>query len=301
MSFIAINCTYKENNKDILNTEEINSQEKNNFNFVFFYNKYKNYLPNNNVPSKEFLTWLIGFTEGEGSFIVNKRGDLCFVIVQSTSDIQVLEYIKNTLGFGKVISQSVKTSRYVTQSKKEIEVIISLFNGNIVLPSRKKIFAKFVEGFNLWVNKGTIRLDKVEFINNSILPDLNNNWLAGFTDREGCFTSSIGDKKYTFNYNIAQKWEENVVVLEAICKLFGVGKVSPHNVKNVYEYRVNGIKACKILFHYFDTHNLYTKKQISYLLWKQLHEDFVNKNHLISEKRVIMMEKARMINNIKSQ
>lgn len=301
MSFIAINCTYKENNKDILNTEEINSQEKNNFNFVFFYNKYKNYLPNNNVPSKEFLTWLIGFTEGEGSFIVNKRGDLCFVIVQSTSDIQVLEYIKNTLGFGKVISQSVKTSRYVTQSKKEIEVIISLFNGNIVLPSRKKIFAKFVEGFNLWVNKGTIRLDKVEFINNSILPDLNNNWLAGFTDGEGCFTSSIGDKKYTFNYNIAQKWEENVVVLEAICKLFGVGKVSPHNVKNVYEYRVNGIKACKILFHYFDTHNLYTKKQISYLLWKQLHEDFVNKNHLISEKRVIMMEKARMINNIKSQ
>jgi LAGLIDADG DNA endonuclease family protein len=80
---------------------------------------------------------------------VNKRGDLCFVIVQSTSDIQVLEYIKNTLGFGKVISQSVKTSRYVTQSKKEIEIIISLFNGNIVLPARKKIFAKFVEGFNL--------------------------------------------------------------------------------------------------------------------------------------------------------
>ena len=302
LSLIAFNSTYnKQFNKDTLKLEEINSEENNKFNFVFFYNKYKNYLPNNNVPSKEFLTWLIGFTEGEGSFIVNKRGDLCFVIVQSTSDIQVLEYIKNTLGFGKVISQSVKTSRYVTQSKKEIEIIISLFNGNIVLPARKKIFAKFVEGFNLWVNQGTIRLDKVEFINNSIFPNLNNNWLAGFTDGEGCFTSSIGDKKFTFNYSIAQKWEENVVVLEAICKLFGVGKVSPHYVNNVHEYRVNGIKACEILFHYFDTHNLYTKKQISYFLWKQLHKDFVNKNHLISEKRVIMMEKARMINNIKSQ
>jgi LAGLIDADG DNA endonuclease family protein len=90
--------------------------------------------------------------------------------------------------------------------------------------------------------------------------------LAGFTDGEGCFTSSIGDKKFTFNYSIAQKWEENVVVLEAICKLFGVGKVSPHYVNNVHEYRVNGIKACEILFHYFDTHNLYTKKQISYFL-----------------------------------
>lgn len=82
------------------------------------------------------MTWFIGFTEGEGSFIVNNRGDLAFVITQSTSDIRVLNFIKETLGFGKVISQSAKTSRYVTQSKKEIDIIISIFNGNIVLPSR---------------------------------------------------------------------------------------------------------------------------------------------------------------------
>ena len=66
------------------------------------------------------------------------RGDLAFVVTQSTSDIRVLYSIKETLGFGKVISQSAKTSRYITQSKKEIEIFISLFNGNIVLPTRHK-------------------------------------------------------------------------------------------------------------------------------------------------------------------
>ena len=77
-----------------------------------------------------------------------KRGGLQFVITQSSSDVQVLNYIKTNLGFGKVIPQSANTSRYVTQNKKEIELIIHLFNGNIILPSRRKKFENFVKGFN---------------------------------------------------------------------------------------------------------------------------------------------------------
>jgi hypothetical protein len=71
------------------------------------------------------------------------------VITQSTSDINVLNYIKETLGFGKVIAQSIKTSRYVTQSKTEISVLINLFNGNIVLPTRQEKFKLFLNGYNL--------------------------------------------------------------------------------------------------------------------------------------------------------
>jgi hypothetical protein len=91
----------------------------------------------------------VGFTEGEGSFIVNNRGDLAFVITQATNDKQILEYIKEILGFGKVIPQSAITSRYVTQNKREIDIIISIFNGNIILPSRQQKFATFIEGFNI--------------------------------------------------------------------------------------------------------------------------------------------------------
>lgn len=267
------------------------------FDFSIFFEKHKAYLPNNISPSSNFLTWFIGFTEGEGSFIVNNRGDLAFVVVQNTSDIKVLYYIQETLGFGKVIPQSLKVSRYVTQSKKEIEMIISLFNGNLVLPTRKIQFNKFIDAFNIWANKGNIKLEPIVFKDNSIKPSLNNSWLAGFTDGEGCFTCSISDKKgFNFNFSIAQKGKENIIVLNHISLMFKAGIISQHFVKNVYEYRIGGIKACPKIFPYFDEYTLLTKKSLSYTLWKQIHVSLYNKEHLCADKRLIMIEKVRMIN-----
>ena len=78
------------------------SNSINNFDFSAFFDKYKIYFPNNKVPSKNFLTWLVGFTEGKGSFILNNRGDLAFIITQSTLDKQVLEFIQEILGFCKI-------------------------------------------------------------------------------------------------------------------------------------------------------------------------------------------------------
>ena len=45
---------------------------------------------------------------------------MAFIITQSTSDIQVLKFIQDTLGFGKVRNQSAITSRYVCQAKPEM-------------------------------------------------------------------------------------------------------------------------------------------------------------------------------------
>lgn len=266
------------------------------FEFTLFYQKYKSYLPNA-LPSSEFLTWFIGFIEADGSFIVNNRGDLAFIVIQSTSDIRVLYYIKETLGFGKVIIQSAKISRYVTQSKKEIEIIISLLNGNIVLPTRQKKLESFIKGFNSWANKGSIRLDSIVFIENIILPSLDNSWLAGFTDGKGCFTCSIGEKKgFSFNFSIAQKGESNLYILKQLCTIFKGGIVSNHYIKTVFEYRIAGVKACANIFPYFDKYTLLTKKSLAYTLWKQVHVDLVNKHHLDTEKRKQIIEKARMIN-----
>jgi hypothetical protein len=45
---------------------------------------------------------------------------------------------------------------------------------------------------------------------------------------------------------------------------------------------------------------LCTKKSISYTLWKDIHKDLSNKNHLDPIKRVEMIEKARLINKFTS-
>ena len=67
------------------------------FKFNLFYSLYVKRFPNTKIPSKSFLEWLIGFTEGDGSFVLNSRGTPVFVITQSTSDIQILHYIQQTL------------------------------------------------------------------------------------------------------------------------------------------------------------------------------------------------------------
>ena len=270
---------------------------KKDFDFELVSTKYKLYLPNNNIPSNTFLTWLVGFIEGEGCFLVNNRGDLAFIITQSTKDITVLKFIQEVLGFGKVISQSTTTSRYVTQNKKEIDIIISILNGNIVLPKRQESLSSFIAGFNLWVTKGRILLNPVQFIDNSPLPTLNDAWFAGFIDGEGCFTCSINETKgFGFNLSVAQKWEENRCVLEHFCSLFKGGIVSKHSIENVYEFRIGGIKKCKTVFPYFDTYNLYTKKHLSYKLWKDIHARLSNKDHLNKDKRQEMIEIVKMIN-----
>lgn len=282
----------------VLALTSLTTTPNNSFDFTLFYTKYKALYGDRPLPSKEFLSWLIGFTEGDGSFIVNKRGDLAFVITQPTSDIRTLEFIKETLGFGKVISQSATTSRFICQTKLEIELIISLFNGNLVFPSRQKSLKIFIDGFNIWCSKGRVKLNKIDFIPSAILPDLTNSWLAGFTDAEGCFTVSIlsNSVAFRFRFILTQKGEINLPILNHLVTLFKGGRVEPHSVKDVYEYRLNGLKGCSNVFNYFESFSLYSKKAVSYALWKQLYTRLKNKEHLDPELREVLKEKASMIN-----
>lgn len=288
---------FSSSNQSIFKRHMSNYNLNNKFNFSAFYKKYQIHLPNNRIPSENFLTWLVGFTEGEGSFIVNNRGDLVFVITQATRDKQVLEFIQEILGFGKVIPQSAITSRYVTQNKKEIDILVSLFNGNFVLPKRQETWDLFIKGFNKWVTKGRILLEPVVVNNRLILPTLNDAWFAGFTDGEGCFTCSIGEKRgFSFNFNISQKWAINLTVLEHFSVLFKNGIVSRHSEENTYEFRLGGVNHCKDVFSYFDKYTLYTKKSLSYKLWKDIYNNLVHKDHLDESKKQEMIEKAKMIN-----
>ena len=87
-------------------------------------------------------------------------------------------------------------------------------------------------------------------------------------------------------------------VLEHLYLLFESGIVYKHSVKNVYEYRVSGVKICQKIFRYFDKYTLYTKKSISYILWKEVYNNLIDKHHLDESKRLEIIEQARMINSI---
>ena len=272
------------------------------YNFESFYLKFNEYYPNAKKPSVQFLQWLIGFSEGEGSFIVAKRGDLSFVITQSTIDINSLNYIKDNLGFGKVIVQSSKqkTHRFIVQDVKNLILISLIFNGNMVFPTRNARFLTFLSSFNERLLKNNMDIIKPKI--NTIIPTLQDAWLSGITDGEGSFTCSLlsNSSAFRFRYILTQKWEANKYVLEHLQNILknssANGSVVPHSADNVWELRINGVKNCQGLFTYFDEFNLVTKKKDSYLKWKAIHSRLVNKEHLNKDIRSELISLAKGIN-----
>ena len=248
---------------------------------------YSKLYPNSPKPSKAFLEWFIGFTEGDGSFIVP---GLQFVITQSSSvalRVQVLNYIQTNLGLGKVIQQSKSnhTHRFIVQDVSNILLICLIFNGNMVFSTKNSQFLIFLSAYNNLALR--LKLGIINPIVSTLLPSLQDYWLAGFTDAEGCFTLSLlsNSNGYRLRYIISQKWEVNKVILQHISTIFSVGYVRTHSVADNWEYVVNGVKNTSHIIPYFDTHLLYTNKKQSYNLWKELRILLINGAHLNSETR----------------
>jgi hypothetical protein len=238
------------------------------FDFKEFEKQYVLIYPNNKVPSYEFLTWFIGFVEGDGSFIITNRNEFQFVITQSSQDLLVLEYISKNLGLGKIIRQSNRTHRLIVQDIQSIYLIILLFNGNIILPSRKKNFKKFIDNFNLKINLGKIKYSYVKPMVNNLLPSTTNSWITGFTDAEGCFTVSFlsDSNAFRLRYIVSQKGDRNLPTLSHFILLFKAGKIEAHSIKSNYSYILSGEKNCYNIYDYFENFPLKSHKITSFKL-----------------------------------
>jgi len=272
-----------------------------------------------NQPTPEFLTWLIGFAEGDGSFSKASRGDLYFVITQDTRDTQVLEYIQKQLNMGKVISapRGKTTSRFIIQDKLGLYLIALIFNGEIRTPSKLKSFNDFLNSLN---NKN-IRLvnsrkltefgfnNKDNFFEEIKSYDkpkdltLTDNWLIGFVDAEGSFHVSFSEKnKSSFKilFDLPQKGADNKeVILKKLVSLFGVGTVCKHFHEDNWSFRVNGLSNSKVIMDYLDKFNytFLTKKYNSYLVWKIIHKQIKNLEHLDPINRQKLINLSKTVNN----
>jgi hypothetical protein len=85
--------------------------------------------------------------------------------------------------------------------------------------------------------------------NTYVIPSLNDAWISGITDGEGCFTCSLlsNSSAFRFRYILTQKWEVNKIILLSILNLFYPvqGSIVSHHISNVWELRINGLKNCQ--------------------------------------------------------
>lgn len=276
------------------------------FNFNKFNEEYKKQYPNNNLPSKEFLEWFIGFFEGDGSFLIAKRGDLSIIITQSDKDINVLNYIKDNINFGNIIIQSKKdkTYRWVVNKQLDLKLLIHLFNGNIVLPIRYVKLSIFITKLNEKLLKNN---ESIIIINNYVkLPSLNDAWLIGFIEAEGCFSIRYSTAYNKFNpiFSLSQKYESNKYVLEHILYLFQTyinkpkGSIRAHSKNNVFEINILGTTSCLSILNYFKNFNFHSNKFNSYILWLEINIILSKRklNPLTDEQIINLANKCKIIN-----
>jgi hypothetical protein len=237
--------------------------------------------------NRQFLEWFIGFTEGDGSFIVSKN-KVYFDITQNLSDIQVLYYIKKQLGFGKVLireEESRNVGVFYVSSKENFTKLISIFNGNLSINSKK-------EQFKLWLNTYNEQYNmSILFKNHLVKPCLHSSWLSGFVDAEGCFYGRVQScylsrlrKAPHLTFQVSQK---EFRIIKTLRDLFL--NTNSLNLKNIHydkswegwTFHCSSFIKLKVIRNYFSRHPLKTKKSISFMKWCKIHDMILNKEHLI--------------------
>lgn len=225
-----------------------------------------------------YVNWLIGFSEGDGSFVLGNdpKRPPHFEITQNLRDIDLLYEIRTTIGYGSIIKREEAHRRVAVYqlvgNKEGLKKIIKIFNGGIRLPHKLERLKLFVEAYN-----GFYHDENIEVINTLCPITLQDSWLTGFTDSDGslqvrikkCKTSKIG---YSVPSRIAWS-QKNQESLELIKSSLGL-KVNISYDKSWDGYRLQNenMGKNKILITYLNSFPFKTKKILEYRYWCKIIE-----------------------------
>lgn len=245
------------------------------FNLNPFFNKYPQY---NNI-SINWLIWFIGFTEGDGA-LLNYNNKPRYVLTQK--DNNILYHIHNTLNIG-IVKNYNNFSRLIVTNINEIIILTYLFNGNLAIKHRINQLSSWINIINN--NNYKFNLDNnIIFINKLVNISLNDSWLSGFTDAEGCFNVTItSNSRYKLNSVIKLRFildQKDNDILNKICLLFNTGKVTLRDNNNNYRYTITGYKIMIRIINYFNKYELRTNKILSFKKWYYIYNMIINKEHL---------------------
>ena len=229
---------------------------------------------NSDEISDTWLTWFMGFSEGDGAFLTGKDKRLVFVLTQK--EIAILNHVHATLGIGRVRTYG-NFSRYRIDDKKGIRNLVALFNGNLVLDKRKVQVRKWLDTLN------------IEQQDNDVLPTLNNSWLSGFIDAEGCFNVTLFKRKamalgyqVKLRFMIDQKDSLDIMLFikDQLNLFLTIRKLKKGSIGTMHRIESNSLVKVPLIIEYINRFRLKTKKQESFDKWVTVYELVQNKAHL---------------------
>jgi hypothetical protein len=262
----AGNLNYTENS--IVDKSSSETTRETSFNFRNF--RAKTFDINN--ISNDWLSWFIGFSEGDGAFL-NYKNTCSFVITQKEEAI--LHHIQNVLQVGYVKNYG-KFSRYIVRDNESILFLINIFNGNLFLDKRRIQLKNWLNIFN------------IDELNYNVKPNLNDAWISGFVDAEGCFNSSLFKRKaMTLGYQVKLRFMidqkdslNDMLYLKDVLNLFLTHRKSKEKIENMHRIESNSFVKIPLIINYLNTFELKTKKKESFLKWKEIYNMVLDKQHL---------------------
>ena len=287
------------------------------FNFDDFYK----YGHAKHVPRIEesFLEWFIGFFEANGyigySFKSNslrvRNGKTSNEIVAerlrfsiSQKESKIIEKIGLTFGFGRVSSLTRHGQtywRWTLDNNQSIQSLAVLLSENLILESRQKQFLTWVE---VAQKKGLLKhcFTKTKTWSSNVC--LNNGWLSGFIDGEGCFHAqlklSLEQKNKIFEFPVSKsKWtNKHYKLFETIQGKYQLNQsmvltqISSNQTDRVFKKILLLFQSKRKLYHFRNstvkkkTNNLYVRITFSSLVSQEKIIDYLTRYPLKTIKQI---------------
>lgn len=249
--------------------------------------------------NSEFLQWLVGMTDGDGSFSVlrqNNKWTLTFKITQSTYNLRALYYIKQQLGVGSVSVESNRDqgSFRIRDRKQLANIIFPIFDQYPLLTTKYLDYAKFKSAYAILEDKKLTKFQRNEQIETLLLTKPNESyispawnkitlpiadaneagkvisksWLIGFVEAEGSFYLVTKDaNRIVHGFGITQKLDR--VVLEGIRHILHIStkvvykeKYNHHMIDTTNSRAINNVSK-----YFFNT--MKGMKSVEYKIWSR--------------------------------
>lgn len=284
----------------------------------------------------EFLVWLIGFWEADGSIVRagansdNSPRVMEIKITQGSKDVQVLNHIQETLGFGKVsVQEWLDKEKTIPKTHKwhigigkyeHVAKIMLLLNGNLVTKSKCDDF-RYLFHERSATNSDEAR-NLIKYLGNDFVlqdekkPELmsfNNAWISGYLDGDGCWNISLSkhNPEWDFNKKKAPKKPQETMRMMAaaeqehewigdVIRITGIGKykIPPKDGKFILnqQWVVTKRTDLPILVEYIDNFPHKTKKKKAFKLFKILREKCLKSEHWTEEGFYRLQAESYLIN-----
>ena len=115
---------------------------------------------------------------------------------------------------------------------------------------------------------------------------LDNYWLAGFTQADGCFYISVTKSK-THKTGFSVRLEFSIkqnddVPLKLLYSNLKLGNLSQYNT-GIFCYKSSGYKTAAVLINYFDLFHVFGGKYVDYLKFRKVYIKITEGKHLEKE------------------